>query len=60
MKAMLKSELAELAGVSNRTFGRWLSMHRDELSRLGISHAARLIPPIGVKFICDTFDIDLP
>ena len=37
MKAMYKSELARLAGVSSRTFARYLAAHREELAKLGVS-----------------------
>jgi hypothetical protein len=37
MKAMYKSELARLAGVSSRTFARYLAAHREELAKLGVT-----------------------
>ena len=37
MKSMLKSELAERAGVSLSTFGRWLKRHTEELERMGVT-----------------------
>ena len=60
MKAMTKAELARAAGVSTRTFSRWLIAHREELLLLGVSSHAHIIPPIGVKYIVDTFCIDVP
>lgn len=60
MKAMTKAELARAAGVSTRTFSRWLIAHREELLLLGVSPHAHIIPPIGVKYIVDTFCIDIP
>lgn len=59
MKAMLKSELAMAAGVSRRTFTRWLSSNRDTLAKAGITPDMRLIPPKGVELICDLYGIDL-
>jgi hypothetical protein len=59
MKAMYKNELARLAGVSYRTFSRWLSRHQSELQEMGIPSGARLLPPKAVKFICDNYGIDL-
>lgn len=60
MKSMSKSELADLAGVSPRTFCRWLSLHREQLSGLGIAPNARLIPPVGVRYICEHYGIEVP
>ncbi len=59
MKAMSKSELAQCAGVSPRTFCRWLAGHKEELRRLGISPKAHIIPPVGVRYICEQYGIDL-
>ena len=59
MKSMTKAELAKAAGVSSRTFSRWLIRHREELALLGVSPHAHLIPPIGVKYILETFCIDI-
>lgn len=44
-KAMLKSELARAAGVSNRTFSRWLRTEKDVLASMGVHRTARLLPP---------------
>lgn len=58
-KAMLKSELAAQAGVSRRTFARWLLAHRKQLKKLGVTERSRLLQPSAVKYICETFAIDL-
>lgn len=58
MKCMLKTELAAAAGVSPRTFSRWLRLHREKLQEMGISPTAHLIPPVGVKYICHYYGID--
>ncbi len=42
MKSMLKSELAERAGVSLSTFGRWLKRHTEELERLTLPDQSHL------------------
>jgi len=42
MKSMTKSELAFHAGVSTRTFSRWLTQHRERLRELGIKPANRI------------------
>ncbi|MBQ0060347.1 MAG: DUF4248 domain-containing protein [Bacteroidaceae bacterium] len=57
MRSYTKSELAEMAGVSARTFTRWLSQHKLQLQQLGISPNAKIIPPVGVKYICDKYGI---
>ena len=59
MKSMLKSELADAAGVSMRTFSRWLSSHEQELSHHGIMKQSRIIPPRGVQYICEMYGIEV-
>lgn len=57
--SMYKSELAELAGVSPRTFTRWLRVHRQELAQVGIPPRAKLLSPKAVRMVCELFCIDL-
>lgn len=57
MQSMLKCELARVAGVSKRTFCRWLSAHSEELTRLGVSPRAKLLPPRAVDYICHAYGI---
>lgn len=59
MKAMTKSELAMMAGVSARTFARWLHTDKEELERMGVTSRMRLMPPIAVRYICQKYGIDL-
>ena len=59
MKSMLKSELAAKAGVSQSTFKRWLQRNQKELSSLGVSPNAKLIPPNAVRYISEMYGIDL-
>ena len=59
MKAMYKSELARLAGVSSRTFARYLAAHREELAKLGVTPQARKLPPRAVRFVSEDYCIDL-
>ena len=40
-----KKKLAELAGVSERTFRRYLATRRHILDEMGISPKAQLLPP---------------
>ena len=45
-----KKKLAELAGVSERTFRRYLATRRHILDEMGISPKAQLLPPQAVKY----------
>jgi len=60
MKAMYKSELARLAGVSGSTFRRYLNTRRDVLSQMGVSPLAKMLPPKAVKYVVEDYCIDLP
>ncbi len=55
-----KKKLAELAGVSPRTFTRYLQSRRAVLDAMGVLPHARLLPPQAVKYICEDYCIDLP
>ena len=59
-KAMYKSELARLAGVSSRTFARYLATRRQILSGMGVSQYAQMLPPRAVKYVSEDYCIDLP
>ena len=59
MKAMYKKELSQRAGVSYRTFGRWLARQQNELTQMGVPPCSRLLPPRAVRFICENYGIDL-
>ena len=54
-----KSELARLAGVSPRTFRRYLASRRAALEAMGISYRAQKLPPQAVKYLCEDYCIDL-
>ena len=60
MKAMLKQELADAAGVSLRTLHRWCEPYREELLHMGWRPKMILLPPHIVKFLSDKFCIDVP
>jgi hypothetical protein len=60
MKAMYKSELARLAGVSDSTFRRYLNTRRDVLAQMGVSPMAKMLPPRAVKYVVEDYCIDLP
>ena len=55
-----KSELAKLAGVSERTFSRYLSSRQHILETMGVSRKTQLLPPQAVKYVCEDYCIDLP
>ena len=59
MKTAYKFELAEAAGVSYRTFQRWLAEKKAELARLGARPRQQLLPPRAVEWICREYGIDL-
>ena len=60
MKAIYKNELAKLAGVSSRTFRRYLATRRSILTAMGVSPFARKLPPQAVHYISEDYCIDLP
>lgn len=59
MRAMYKYELARKAGVSSKTFARWLKNDTDTLLSFGVLPRSKLLPPPAVKFICEKYVIDL-
>lgn len=54
-----KSELARLAGVSPRTFSRYIHSRQPLLDQMGVKPNARLLPPQAVKVLCEDFCIDM-
>ena len=48
-----KKELARLAGVSERTFCRYIASRRHILEAMGVLPNARLLPPQAVKYVCE-------
>ncbi len=60
MKAMYKSELARLAGVSANTFRRYLNSRREVLARMGVTPRAKMLPPKAVKYVVDDYCIEVP
>ena len=59
MRAYLKKELCELAGVSPRTFARWLKTDEAALREMGVDASARLLPPKAVRYLKEKYDIDI-
>ena len=59
-KFISKKTLAELAGVSPRTFRRYLQTRRHILDAMGITPQTQKLPPRAVRYICEDYCIDLP
>lgn len=59
MRAMYKYELARKAGVSSKTFARWLKNDTEQLRVLGALPRSKLLPPQAVKYVCQKYAIDL-
>ncbi len=58
-KAMRKSELAKCAGISKRTFVRYVKLQQPALSKMGVAPRAQILPPKAVKMLCNALDIEL-
>ena len=58
MKSYFKYELARAAGVSMRTFSRWLSQNTTFLAELGVMPTTKLIPAKAAQWICWQYGID--
>lgn len=58
MKSAYKYELADAAGVSRRTFQRWLKQNQSNLSSLGVKPTSHMLPPKAVQWICRKYGID--
>ena len=59
MKSMLKSELAERAGISVTTLMNWCKPYHQELVQLGLRPNAKVLPPKIIAFIAQKFCIDI-
>ncbi len=59
MKAMLKQELADRAGVTVRTLRNWCQPYREELLRMGLKPKSKLLPPHVVKYLSEKFVIEV-
>ena len=57
MKAMLKSELARMAGVSRNTLSRWMVAHQEALAKRGYQKQMRLLPPHLVEYVMRQYGI---
>lgn len=59
MKAMLKQELADRAGVSVNTLNRWCKPFQKELEAMGLQRKSKMLPPVAVKFLAEKLCIDV-
>jgi transposase len=59
MKSMSKQQMADAAGVSVNTLMNWCRPYREQLAQMGLLPNAKVLPPHIVKFISDTFCIDV-
>ena len=59
MKAMSKSELAAKAGITVTTLMNWCEPHMKELEAMGLRPKQKVLSPRIVKFLIDTFSIDI-
>lgn len=59
MKAMLKRELADRAGVSVNTLNRWCKPFQKELEAMGLQRKSKMLPPVAVKFLAEKLCIDV-
>lgn len=60
IKAMGRAQLAQLAGVSERTLRRWLHISHDDLKAVGYRPSQRLLPPRVVRYMMDFYGIEQP
>ena len=58
MKAMTRTKLAECAGVSTETLGRYIANHLDELQPLGL-RPRNILPPSVVEWLSRNYGIDV-
>ena len=60
-QSMTYTQLAERAGVSRRTLYNWLHAygHYNKLQALGVTSHAKALPPAAVRYICETFCIEV-
>ena len=57
-ESMTRQQLANRAGVSVKTFKRWIVADRTEIEKF-CTFNARVFPPIVVKYLCDKYCIGL-
>ncbi len=58
LRAMTRQELAQLAGVSERTLRRWIHRSHQQLIALGYQPSQRKLPPRVVRLLMDFYGIE--
>ncbi len=58
-KSLTRTQMADYAGVSLRTFNNWLRPLEPQLTQMGYPPGARSIPPHVVRWLCEYFCIDI-
>lgn len=58
---MTKNQIASAAGVSAKTFRRWITQRDYQHMKdcWGIDKNTKVLPPAAVKYLCDRFCITL-
>ena len=56
--SMTRKELAQLAGVSERTLRRWLHSNHNQLIAAGYQASQRKLPPRVVKYLMEFYGIE--
>ena len=58
IRSMTRKELAQLAGVSERTLRRWLHSNHKQLIAAGYQASQRKLPPRVVKYLMEFYGIE--
>ena len=59
IRSMTRKELAQLAGVSERTLRRWLHSNHNQLIAAGYQASQRKLPPRVVKYLMEFYGIEI-
>ena len=58
-KSMYKYELANAAGVSMKTFRKWMANDTKELMKFGYKRTDGMLCPGAVKYLCEKYVITI-
>ena len=58
LRAMTRQELAQLAGVSERTLRRWIQRSHNQLVASGYQPSQRKLSPRVVRLLMDFYGIE--
>ena len=59
LRAMTRQELAQLAGVSERTLRRWIQRSHNQLIASGYQPSQRKLSPRVVRLLMDFYGIEM-